>query len=258
MKCYEWGKQHSRTILLLPGTCCTVKSNFSQVIPLLAEQFHVIGMDYDGFDGKETEFSDMLTITSKIERFVLKRLDGKADIIYGSSLGGSFVALLLQRNRISVRHAIIGSSDFDQDGKFSAWLKTKLILKLMYPVLKTGTMPEWMISVMKKRHSAEELQNSERMISAISSGMKHVTKNSVRNQFYSDLITLIDKNIRCSGTEIHIFYALQMGEKYRLRYLLHFAEPDIIEQNYGHEELLFFHPEQWVKAVCDCCQYKLY
>ncbi len=257
MKYYEWGKQHNRMILLLPGTCCTIKSNFSQVIPLLSKQFHVIGVDYDGFDGKKTEFSDMLTITLKIEQFILNRWNGKIDIIYGSSLGGSFTALLLQRNQISVRHAIIGSFDFDQDGKFLAWLKTKLILKLMYPILKTGIMPEWMLSIMKKRHSAEELQNSKRMIAAISSGMKHVTKNSVKNQFYSDLITPINKNIQCSGTEIHIFYALQMGEKYRSRYLLHFPKPDIIEQDYGHEELLFFHPEQWITAICDCCQHKL-
>ena len=27
------------------------------------------------------------------------------------------------------------------------------------------------------------------------------------------------------GTEIHIFYALKMGEKYRARYLQHFARP---------------------------------
>ena len=67
MKYYEWGKQHEKTILLLPGTCCNVKCNFSQVIPLLAEYYHVIGVDYDGFDGKGTEFTDMLTVTRKIE-----------------------------------------------------------------------------------------------------------------------------------------------------------------------------------------------
>ena len=39
------------------------------------------------------------------------------------------------------------------------------------------------------------------------------------------------------GTKIHIFYARQMGEKYRARYLRHFAHPILHEQDMQHEEL---------------------
>ena len=38
------------------------------------------------------------------------------------------------------------------------------------------------------------------------------------NQFYSDLVTPLPDGIEVAGTEIHIFYALKMGEKYRVRY----------------------------------------
>ena len=120
MKYYELGKENQRTFLLLPGTCCTVKSNFSQAIPFLAKEFHVIGVDYDGFDGKGTEFTDMITITQKIENFIRKQFHGKIDIAYGSSLGGSSVSLLIQRRNIHIDHVVIGSSDFDQNGKLSA------------------------------------------------------------------------------------------------------------------------------------------
>ena len=51
------------------------------------------------------------------------------------------------------------------------------------------------------------------------------------------------------GTQIHIFYALKMGEKYRARYLKHFAHPVIHEQNLQHEELLACHPHQWAALV---------
>ena len=37
------------------------------------------------------------------------------------------------------------------------------------------------------------------------------------------------------GTQIHIFYALKMGEKYRERYERHFAQPIIHEQDMQHE-----------------------
>ena len=249
MKYYELGKENQQTFLLLPGTFCTVKSNFSQVIPFLAKEFHVIGVDYDGFDGKETEFTDMITITQKIENFIQKQFHGKIDIAYGSSLGGSSVSLLIQRRNIHIDHVVIGSSDFDQNGKLSAWLKTQLVSALMYPILKSGDMPDWMTSVMKKRHGEEAVEKSEKMISVISTGMKNVSKKTVKNQFYSDLITKIDDNISVSETTVHIFYALQMGEQYRERYVQHFRNPDIIEQDYGHEELLFYPPELWIKEL---------
>ena len=51
------------------------------------------------------------------------------------------------------------------------------------------------------------------------------------------------------GTEIHIFYALKMGENYRARYQQHFANPVIHEQDLQHEELLASYPEQWAALV---------
>ncbi len=113
------------------------KIQFSQVIPFLAKEFHVIGVDYDGFDDKETEFTDMITITQKIENFIQKQFHGKIDIAYGSSLGGSSVSLLIQRRNIHIDHVVIGSSDFDQNGKLSAWLKTQIVSTLMSPILKS-------------------------------------------------------------------------------------------------------------------------
>ena len=94
MRYYIYGKNNKKTFLLLPGTCCNVKSNFSQVIPLLAKHFCVIGVDYDGFDGSGREFTSMTDIMRKIEHFVINKLGGNIDIVYGSSLGGSFVGLL--------------------------------------------------------------------------------------------------------------------------------------------------------------------
>ena len=50
-----------------------------------------------------------------------------------------------------------------------------------------------------------------------------MTVQSCKNQFYSDLVTPLPDKINVPGTEIHIFYALKMGEKYRERYERHFA-----------------------------------
>ena len=68
MKFYEFGKENQTTIMLLPGTKCHWKNNFSQVIPLLERDYHVICVSYDGFDETEdTTYPDMITEVEKIE-----------------------------------------------------------------------------------------------------------------------------------------------------------------------------------------------
>ena len=253
MRYYEYGKGHEKTILLLPGTCCNVKCNFSQVIPLLAEHFRVIGVDYDGFDGAGTEFPDMLTVTKKIEGFVRKKLGGNVYAVYGSSLGGSFVGLLVQRRNIHIEHAIIGSSDLDQSSKLSAFLQTELLGGALYKMLRSGAMPKWMLRFSEKKMGKEVTEKYRAMLGGIGEAMTTVSKQSMKRQFYSDLVTPLDLKIRAEGTTVHVFYALKMGEKYLQRYRLHFFKPDIIEQDYGHEELLFFYPEKWTEAVLECC-----
>lgn len=49
-----------------------------------------------------------------------------------------------------------------------------------------------------------------------------ITRKSCKSQFYSDLVTPLPDHID-TPTEIHVFYALKMGPKYRARYMRHFA-----------------------------------
>ena len=84
----------------------------------------------------------------------------------------------------------------------------------------------------------------------------YVTVQSCKNQFYSDLVTPLPDKIDVPGTEIHIFYALKMGEKYRARYEQHFARPVIHEQDLQHEELLACYPERWAQLVKDIMEGK--
>lgn len=93
-------------------------------------------------------------------------------------------------------------------------------------------------------------------MSVSSSQFRYVTVQSCKNQFYSDLVTPLPDKINVPGTEIHIFYALKMGEKYRERYERHFANPVIHEQDLQHEELLACYPERWVQLVKDIMEGK--
>ena len=118
MKFVEMELENGKTMLLLPGTACTWQINFAMVIDELKERYHLICVNYDGFDGDGSKpFTDMITVTEKIEDYLLRYHGGQVDGAYGSSLGGSFVGLLVQRKRIHIDHAILGGSDLDQGGK---------------------------------------------------------------------------------------------------------------------------------------------
>lgn len=115
MKVTELGLENKKKMLLLPGTACCWEINFGNVINEMQKKYHLICINYDGFDGDEkTEFSNMLDATRKIEDYIIKHHDERVDGAYGSSLGGSFVGLLIQRKRIHIDHGFIGSAKYEK------------------------------------------------------------------------------------------------------------------------------------------------
>lgn len=90
----EKGLENDKTLLLLPGTCCNYETNFGSVIEELGKHYHLICVNYDGFDGSDRIFPDVITITEKIETYIVEKHGGSVDEALGSSLGGSFVGQL--------------------------------------------------------------------------------------------------------------------------------------------------------------------
>ena len=250
MKIYTFGEKDAPVILLLPGTCCHWKSNFGHVIPLLQTDYRVLCVSYDGFDETEqSEFPTMLEETVKIEAYLKTHCNGHIRAAYGCSLGGSFVGLLAARKNIRMDYGILGSSDLDQASRLAARLQTALLIPLFYPLIRDG---KWKSRLLQKRMEtrAKEMPAYVHAFLEMFGGARpYVTKRSCKNQFYSDLITPLPDSIDVPGTEIHIFYAKKMGEKYRARYQQHFAHPIIHEQDLLHEEFLVCQPEMWAKLV---------
>lgn len=253
MKIYAFGAENAPVILLLPGTCCHWKGNFGKVIPLLADSFRVLCVSYDGFDETEsTEFPTMLKETEKIEAYLREHCGGHIRAAYGCSLGGSFVGLLAARQNISMDYGILGSSDLDQASPLAAKLQTNLLVPLIYPLLRDGQFKSHFLQKRLQKREKEMGEYVKTFMDMLGGVRPYLTKQSCKNQFYSDLITPLPDQIDVPGTEIHIFYALKMGEKYRARYEQHFAHPVIHEQDLQHEELLACYPENgpsWSKAL---------
>lgn len=254
MKFYEFGNVNNPVLMLLPGTCCHWKNNFSHVIHLLTESFYVVCVSYDGFDDTEqTEFADMITEVEKLEEYIKRKFQGKVHCIYGCSLGGSFVGLLLQRNQIHMEHGILGSSDLDQKDIWKAKVQTKLLVPIVYRIIHRGKVNRLIINLLKK-HRGEQYTKEFMHIMLGIGGEKldFVSKRSMENQFYSDLVTEIEDSITVVGTSIHCLYASKMGEICLNRYQQHFKNPYVVKHDLQHEELLACKPNEWVEVIKRC------
>lgn len=238
MDFYETGNMSGKTLMLLPGTCCDWQMNFSTVIDRLKEKYHLICVNYDGFDGTDTVFPDMITVTEKIEKYILENHNGRIDGALGSSLGGSFVAQLMIRENIHMDHGIFGSSDLDQSGVLSAKLKSALVVPLLTSFTKSD----------KKKRKAKQkfielFEMDEKTADAFLDSFTRFSTESIKNQFYTDLITCLKDDNHVEGTTPHFIYANKMGEKYKKRYLKYFRDPDIREFDMQHEQWLFGGPK---------------
>ena len=230
----EMGKMQGKTLMLLPGTCCDWQANFLNVIDDLKAKYHLICVNYDGFDGSDLIFPDMITVTEKIEKYITDNFGGRIDGALGSSLGGTFVGQLIMRENVHVDHGIFGSSDLDQSGVVAAKLQAALVTPLLTGVTK---------SEKKKQKTKKMLMDSFEMSNEVADSFINAFSKfdvrSIKNEYYTDFLTHLKDDIHVEGTTAHFIYAKKMGEKYLKRYLKYFRDPDIREFDMQHEQWLF-------------------
>lgn len=257
MNVHEFGEKGNPVIMLFPGTMCYWKGNFDLVIEKLSKKFLVSVVAYTGFDDTDTEsYTTVEEELEKIERFVNENYNGRICAAYGCSLGGTFVAHLTARHNIHMQYGIIGSSDMDQAGKWKANFMAGLMLKVTYNFIHTG---KYKSKLMQKRfqQQMDDPDPYNRAFVAMTGrdkyDMSFITKESLKNQFQSDLITPLPEQIDNGETQIHVFYAKKMGEKYLERYKKYFKNPVIHEQDMRHEEFLGVYPDDWCALVEKIC-----
>ena len=251
MRFDEMGRKDGKTLMLLPGTACTWEINFHTVIDRLAQQYHLICVNYDGFDDERAEkpFTDMLTVTKKIEDYVLEKHGGRVDGAYGSSLGGSFVGLLIQRKRIHIGHGFIGSSDLDQGNPVVARIMTWIVGRWIADAAKSEKKRQKLKAMLVKNFGMDMDPETDKFMDQFAGSMVSLHPQTVCREFYSDYVTPLEDDIHVEGTTVHVIYALKMGPKYEKRYLRHFRDPDIIRFDMQHEGWIF--QSQWTQPILD-------
>ncbi len=241
----EFGKENEKTMMLLPGTCCDWQTNFGTVFSHLVAKYHLICVNYDGFDGSDSIFPDMITVTEKIEKYIIENHDGRLDAALGSSLGSSFVGQLIQRRNVHIDHGIFGSPDLDQSGRLSAKLQSMLVVPLLTSFTKNEKKQKKSKNLLMKTFLMDE-KTADKFMECFAK----FSPVSIRNEYYTDLLTYLEDDIKVEHTKAHFIYASKMGEKYLKRYRKYFHDPDIREFDMQHEQWLFG-KEEYAAPVLD-------
>ena len=73
----EMGNKSGKTLMLLPGTACDYQTNFAAVLDRLGAKYHLICVNYDGFDGSGSVFPDMITEHTRVHFIYAKKMGEK-------------------------------------------------------------------------------------------------------------------------------------------------------------------------------------
>ena len=105
-----YGEGGKPSLLLIPGLGVSYEI-FLPLIELLRERYCIVAAGIDGFLlGKESRFTSVDDQAGQIIRYVSENLDGRLDVAYGLSLGGKILSRIMERNEISISHAVLDAA----------------------------------------------------------------------------------------------------------------------------------------------------
>ena len=123
MKVQEFGVEHEKKILLIPGNMMCWRQ-FEAVIPLLSEDVRVIAVSTDGYDGTgETTFTTAEASAEKLEEYIREHLNSEIDLVFCESFGSATAGNLFHRQRVRVNALILSGPQYMSLGPLNALLK---------------------------------------------------------------------------------------------------------------------------------------
>ena len=122
MDIHEFGKGNSKKIILIPGNMMCWKQ-FESVIPLLENEFHVIAVSTDGYDGKGTVFPTAEESAASVENYIKENLNSHIQLVFGESFGSATAAELFNRKNVQIDSMILSGPQYVNLGILDWFLK---------------------------------------------------------------------------------------------------------------------------------------
>lgn len=96
--------------MLIPGLGVSYEI-FLPLVELLKDKFRIIAVQVDGFTlGEQTRFTSVDDQAAQAIAFIRDRFDGHLDGAYGLSLGGKILSRILERDEVTIEHAILDAA----------------------------------------------------------------------------------------------------------------------------------------------------
>ena len=98
------------SLLLIPGLGVSYEI-FLPLIRLTEGKYRIIAVEVDGFMlGKHTRFTSVDDQAAQVVAYIKEHFDGHLDCAYGLSLGGKILSRILERDELTIDHAILDAA----------------------------------------------------------------------------------------------------------------------------------------------------
>ena len=149
MEVKEFGSDNSIKIVLIPGNMMCWKQ-FEHVIPLLEQDYHVIAISTDGYDGTgQTTFTTAEASAEKLESYIREHLDGQVDLVFGESFGCATAGMLFHRKKVAVGSLIMSGPQYMNIGILSGLMSAIIPrnqYRLLYSIQERKKLP-WLLKL---------------------------------------------------------------------------------------------------------------
>ena len=240
MEFHVYGEKANPTLLLLPGLGVSHEI-FLPLVELLKDSFHIMTADIDGFLlGKPSRFTSVDDQAAQVNRYVQEHYDGKLAVAYGLSLGGKILSRMMERNEITIDHAIMDAAPLLPLPKWSVGPLR------YYQALNVWTCYHWtgfwrwlfhshyfdvLLDEVKKVFPSDRTR-------AVREGYKSVYTNKLES---------------ISGPDIHYWYGTKeaFAAKPQAKHLLSLCSDAHVEvfPKMNHGQLLVDHPEEVAERI---------
>ena len=252
MRVLEYGKEHEKVLLFLP---CTAEPEwaFTDSAELLAQDFHVIQIIYDGHGETGEDFISVEATVDEVTDWLLGHGITYLSAAYGCSLGGACLTRLLALGKIPIECAIIDAGitpyQLPLPLRRLAWLRDYLGFKLVArnrKILEAAYPPErW---TLPGRDSAKEYD-------ALTAYLKTYSNRTIGNIFWSANNYALPPEP--AETNCHIIYWYGSEEKKarhgNIRFIKHYfphARTRGIPKM-DHAELVMIHPQEFYRRTTE-------
>lgn len=237
-----FGNEESPTLMLIPGLGVSYEI-FLPLIHLLQDNFHIIAVEVDGFTlGKQTRFTSVDDQAVQVIDYVKNTLHGKLDCAYGLSLGGKILSRVMERNEVTINHAILDAAPLLP---LPRWLVGPL---RYYQAFNVWTCYRWTGFWKRVFHS----HYFDVLLNECKKTYPFGGKRAVLDGYHSVYTNKLDS---ISGNDIHYWHGAKEAfvAKPQAKHLLKLFPNTHLEvfPKMNHGQLLVDHPEEVARRIKD-------